>query len=75
MILKVNELIENHIANELQKDGGDIELVDVDGFNVKVKLKGSCSMCNNAKLTLKNFVEASLKENIDERIEVIQVNE
>lgn len=75
LILKVNELIENHIANELQKDGGDIELVDVDGFNVMVKLKGSCSMCKNAKLTLKNFVEAILKENIDDRIEVVQVNE
>lgn len=75
MILKVNDLIENHIANELQKDGGDIELVDVDGFEVRVRLKGSCSMCNSAKLTLKNFVEATLKENIDNRIEVIQVNE
>ena len=75
MIIKVNELIENHIARELQKDGGDIELVDIDGLNVMVRLKGSCSMCNSAKLTLKNFVEATLKENIDNRIEVIQVND
>ena len=74
MILKVNELIENHIASELQKDGGDIELVDVDGYKVMVRLKGSCSMCNSAKLTLKNFVEATLKENIDNRIEVLQIN-
>jgi len=75
LILKVNELVENHIASELQKDGGDIELVDVDGYKVMVKLKGSCGMCKNAQLTLKNFVEAILKENIDEKIEVIQVND
>ena len=75
LIIKVNELIENQIANELQKDGGDIELIDVEDYKVMVKLKGSCSMCKNAQLTLKNFVEAILKENIDERIEVIQVNE
>ena len=69
-IIKINSIIENEIAPELRKDFGDIELVNVDGNNVYVKLKGHCSTCANAKLTLKNFVERKLKELVDEEIVV-----
>ena len=67
-ILKINNVIETIIAPELKKDLGDIELVNVDGNNVFVKLKGHCSTCANAKLTLKNFVETKLKELVDDEI-------
>ncbi|MBQ8475931.1 NifU family protein, partial [bacterium] len=60
------------IAPELRKDFGDIELVNVEGNNVIVKLKGHCSTCGNAKLTLKNFVETKLKELVDEELTVIE---
>lgn len=73
MILKVNDLIENHIAPELRKDGGDIELIDVDKNTVKIKLKGHCSSCPNSHLTIKNFVEAVLKEHISKDINVAEV--
>ena len=69
-IIKINSIIEEVIAPELRKDFGDIELVDVKENNVKVKLKGHCSTCANAKLTLKNFVETKLKELVDEEITV-----
>lgn len=69
-IIKINSIIEEYIAPELRKDFGDIELVDVSGNNVKVKLKGHCSTCANARLTLKNFVETKLKELVDEEITV-----
>ncbi len=72
-ILKINNIIEKHIAGELRKDNGDIELVDVDGNKVYVALKGCCKMCKNSQLTLKNFVEHSLKEYINNDIEVIGV--
>ena len=71
-ILKINNIIETVISPELQKDFGDIELINVDGNNVVVKLKGHCSGCVNAKLTLKNFVEAKLRELVDEKINVIE---
>ena len=67
-IIKINTIIENVIAPELKKDFGDIELIDVMGNNVIVKLKGHCSTCGNAKLTLKNFVETKLKELVDDEI-------
>ena len=72
-IIKINNIIETVISPELKKDFGDIELVNVDGNSVYVKVKGQCSTCGNAKLTLKNFVETKLKELVDE--ELIVINE
>lgn len=72
-ILKINSIIENQISPELRKDGGDIELVDIIENKVYVKLRGSCSGCKNATLTLKNFVETTLKELVSDDIEVIEV--
>ena len=74
-ILKINNVIETNIAPELRKDLGGIELVNVEGNNVFVKLKGHCSQCANAKMTLKNFVEVKLKELVDEEIRVFEDNQ
>lgn len=73
-ILKINSIIENQISTELRKDGGDIELIDIDGNKVYVKLQGSCSGCKNSTLTIKNFVETTLKEHVCADIEVVEVN-
>lgn len=49
----------------LQRDGGDVELVDVtdDGI-VKVKLKGACGGCPMATLTLKSMIEKVVKDEV-----------
>lgn len=73
-ILKINSIIENQISPELQKDGGDITLVDIDGNKVLVRLRGRCSGCKNSNLTIKAFVETTLRAAIDENIEVVEVN-
>lgn len=73
-ILKINSIIENQISPELQKDGGDITLVDIDGDKVLVRLRGRCSGCKNSNLTIKAFVETTLRAAIDENIEVVEVN-
>ena len=72
-ILKINNIIENQISNELRKDGGDITLVDIDGNKVMVKLRGKCSGCKNSHLTLKAFVEKTLRDTVDANIEVVEV--
>lgn len=72
MIIKVNNVLENYIAAELRKDGGDIELIDIDGNKIMVKLKGSCKNCPSSNLTLKNFVGNTLKEHVGPDIEVIE---
>ncbi|PKL35580.1 MAG: Fe-S cluster assembly protein NifU [Spirochaetae bacterium HGW-Spirochaetae-1] len=68
----VEETITDVIRPELQKDGGDIELVDMDGKKVFVALRGSCSNCVVSSVTLKNLVEAKLREFVEEDIEVIE---
>lgn len=72
-ILKINNIIENQISLELKKDGGDITLVDIDGNKVMVKLRGKCSGCKNSHITLKAYVEATLRETVDKNIEVVEV--
>jgi len=50
----------------LKKEGGDIELVDVKGDVVYVRLKGACGTCPMSTLTMKNWVESSIKNEIPE---------
>lgn len=72
-ILKIGRVIDQQISPQLQKDGGDIELIDVEGNKVKVKLTGMCSGCKNATMTLKAFVESVLRDKVDSSLEVEQV--
>jgi Fe-S cluster biogenesis protein NfuA len=61
----MREQIEKALASirpALQADGGDIELVEVVGDVVKVRLKGACGHCPMAVVTLKQGVEMRLKE-------------
>jgi Fe-S cluster biogenesis protein NfuA len=61
----VESVLEN-IRAGLKREGGDIELVDIKGSVVYVKLKGACGTCPMSTLTLKNWVEANLKREIPE---------
>ena len=69
----IEETIATVIRPNLIKDGGDIELIDIDGRNVMVALRGSCANCRIASVTLKNFVEAQLRELVDDKINVTEV--
>ena len=62
---KVEEAIKK-IRPFLQRDGGDIELVDIVDGVVKVRLKGACSGCPMSQMTLKQGVETGLKKDIPE---------
>ena len=58
----------------LQRDGGDVELLEVDDDGVvKVRLVGACGGCPMATLTLKRGIEAKLKEEIPGVKEVVAV--
>lgn len=56
----------NDIRPALQADGGDVELVGIEGGIVKVRLKGACGGCPMATMTLKNGIERVLKSKIPE---------
>jgi Fe-S cluster biogenesis protein NfuA len=70
---KIKEIIEAKIRPALQMDGGDIELVGVDGGKVKVRLQGACHGCPSAAMTLQMGVLRLLQQEIPEIEEVIPV--
>ncbi len=70
---KVEEAL-NQIRPALQRDGGNVELIDVtpDGV-VRVKLVGACGTCPMSILTLKRGIEATLKQRLPEIVSVESV--
>ncbi|MGB2688820.1 MAG: Fe-S cluster assembly protein NifU [Desulfobacterales bacterium] len=69
----IEETLEREIKPALKKDGGDIELVDVDGNNVFVKLQGTCATCSASQITLKHYVESKLRELVSPELLVEEV--
>ncbi|WP_238653568.1 NifU family protein [Paenibacillus sp. FSL K6-1217] len=57
----------------LQRDGGDVELIDVEDGIVKLKLMGACGSCPSSTITLKAGIERALIEEVEGVEEVIQV--
>jgi len=69
-IKKIEDLFEREIRPNLKRDGGDIELVDVDGDDVYVALRGACVSCAKSQITLKEYVEKKLREEVLETLTV-----
>ena len=67
-IKKIEEVIEREVKPTLKKDGGDIELIDVDGDFVTVSLRGACANCYSSRTTLKEYVEKKLREQVLESL-------
>ncbi|MBE6030648.1 MAG: NifU family protein [Firmicutes bacterium] len=71
---KIKEVLEQ-IRPFLQRDGGDIEFVELTADNVvNVRLQGHCAGCPGAQMTIKGVVEKILKEAIPEvaSVEAVQ---
>ena len=57
----------------LMADGGNVEVVEIDGPIVKVRLQGACGSCPSSPMTLKMGIERKMRESIPEVSEVVQV--
>jgi NifU-like protein len=69
----IEETLEREILPPIRSDGGDLELIDIDGNQVYVALRGTCSFCPQSGFTLKHFVEAKLREFVTPEIVVEEV--
>ena len=69
----VEESIEREINPTLKKDAGKLELIDVDGNRVLVRLGGTCASCAKSPVTLKHYVESRLRELVSPEIVVEEV--
>ncbi|MEN8140767.1 MAG: Fe-S cluster assembly protein NifU [Thermodesulfobacteriota bacterium] len=63
-IKKIEDVFDREVRPTLKKDGGDIELIDVDGDFVIVSLRGACVGCAKSQSTLKEYVEKKLREQV-----------
>ena len=69
----IEESIEREINPTLKKDAGRLELIDVDGNRVLVRLGGSCAACTKSSVTLKHYVESRLRELVSPQLVVEEV--
>ena len=74
-INRIQEVLAGEVRPLLQADGGDVELVDVDGKRVQVAFRGHCAWCPVSDVTLKGAVQAKLRELVDPDIVVEDVGE
>ena len=61
------------VRKHLQADGGDLEVIEINDKDVKLRLLGACGSCPHAMITLKEGIEKDLREQVDPAISVFRV--
>ena len=72
MIEKI-QAVHDEIRPALQADGGDVEFIDYNEGVVTVRMQGACGSCPMSVMTLKQGIEARMKERIPEVVSVEQI--
>ncbi len=67
------ETVLDELRPYLMSDGGNVELVEIEGPVVKLRLQGACGSCPSSTMTLRMGIERRLREFIPEIAEVEQV--
>ncbi len=73
-ITVIQEILDNEVRPLLQKDGGDLELVDIDRTQVTIRMTGHCSGCRSAGLT-SIWIQDKLQEIVDSDIKLVVTEE
>ncbi|MCX5783051.1 MAG: Fe-S cluster assembly protein NifU [Elusimicrobia bacterium] len=66
----VENVLRRDIIPKLNADGGSVELVEISGNIVRVKMMGMCKGCPSSGFTIKSFVEKVLRDILDDAIRV-----
>lgn len=72
-IKRIEKVLEDEVRPKLNMDGGSVELVDLEGGTVKVRLLGMCSGCMGASMTVNNVIQKILREKVDPSLNVVRV--
>jgi NifU-like protein len=68
----IEEIVDREIRPALQRDQGDVELVDVAGDRVTIAFRGMCAGCQTSELTRRDFIQAKLRECVAPEIVVVE---
>jgi Fe-S cluster biogenesis protein NfuA len=67
LLARINRVIDSDVRPGLRADGGDVEVVGIDGDRiVQVRLLGSCQGCGSSVYTTTMGIEAAVKSRIPE---------
>jgi Fe-S cluster biogenesis protein NfuA len=66
----VNEALSEQVYDALAMDGGGMEIMDIDGFDVLIRYYGACGNCPISESGTLVFIQQTLRDRIDERIVV-----
>ena len=69
---KITDRLEE-LCVHLQADGGDLEIVAIEGKTVKLRLRGACGGCPHATMTIKGGLERILRDELDPEIVIERV--
>jgi NifU-like protein len=72
-IMKIQEVLDKEIKPLLENDGGSVELMDIKDDVLFVRMHGRCASCPASHLTIKNTIEAKLREFVCSDIQVEEV--
>ncbi len=64
----IQQTVNEQIRPKLRADGGDMELIDVEGNKVIVAFRGMCAQCKMAEVTMRDVVEARLREFVSDEL-------
>lgn len=67
----IEKVLEEHVRPVLKQDGGDVELIEVEGDTVKIAFRGMCAGCQSASKTRDMLITAKLREWVDPNINVV----
>lgn len=70
----INEVLEPEVYPALQMDGGGLEIMDIQGYEVLIQYYGACGNCSIGETATLPFIEQTLQSQIDPRIKVIMTN-
>jgi Fe-S cluster biogenesis protein NfuA len=74
VVVKIKNILNENIKPAVEMDGGAIDFNSYEDGVVSLTLKGACSGCPSATVTLKAGIEALLKRNIPQVTEVVAHN-
>ena len=69
---RIIQAVIEEIRPNLKRDGGDCELVEIDGNKVMVKLTGACVFCKLSSATLEG-IQSRIVERLGELVRLIPV--
>ena len=72
-IQKIEEILDTTVRMYLQGDGGDIEIVSLNGHQLEVRYEGACGTCPSSTSATLEAIQGILREQFDPELEVIPV--